>query len=182
MAVKIRWAEPSDAPAIAAIHVRAWQAAYRGLLSEDYLEGLSVPDREMKWRLALTTQREKQFALLALGRRKVPVGFASGGPSQDKDVPSQTGEIYAVYLEPDVIGTGVGREVFARATGVLQVRGFTSATLWVLEANERARRFYEAAGWQPDGSGTEERIDCQSLPTVRYRIDFGAEPPPAASD
>ena len=179
MTLKIRWAEPSDASVIAAIHVRAWQAAYRGLLSDGYLDGLSIPDREVKWRLALTAQRERQFALLALGKKRRPVGFASGGPSQDKGTPPETGEIYAIYLEPDVIGTGAGRELFSRATAVLQVRGFTSATLWVLEANERARRFYDAAGWQPDGSVTEERIDCQNLPTVRYRIDFNSGSPPA---
>ena len=178
MVVKIRWAEPSDAPAIAAIHVRAWQAAYRGLLSDDYLDGLSIPDREVKWRLALTAQRERQYALLALGKRRRPAGFASGGPCQDKGASSETGEIYAIYVEPDVVGTGVGRELFARATGVLQVRGFTSATLWVLEANERARRFYEAAGWWADGSVTHERIDCQNLPTIRYRIDFESASPP----
>ncbi len=179
MTLKIRWAEPSDAPAVAAIHVRAWQTAYRGLLSDGYLDGLSIPDREMKWRLALTAQREKQFALLALGKRKRPVGFSSGGPTQDKDTPPGTGEIYAIYLEPDVIGTGAGRELFSRAMGVLRVRGFTTATLWVLEANERARRFYEAAGWRPDGSVTDERIDCQNLPTIRYQIDFDSEPVPA---
>jgi RimJ/RimL family protein N-acetyltransferase len=29
--------------------------------------------------------------------------------------------------------------------------GFRRATLWVIEENVEARRFYEAAGWRPDG-------------------------------
>lgn len=40
--------------------------------------------------------------------------------------------------------------------------------LWVLESNERARSFYEKAGWIADGAVTEQRMDCENRPTVRY--------------
>jgi ribosomal protein S18 acetylase RimI-like enzyme len=59
------------------------------------------------------------------------------------------------------------------AVGDLRSRGFRTATLWVLESNDRARRFYELAGWKPDGTTASERIDCALLPTVRYRTDLG---------
>src|SRR3954467_1284830 len=45
----IRRAVPDDAPALAAVHVRAWQAAYRGMMSDDYLDGLDVTEREHRW-------------------------------------------------------------------------------------------------------------------------------------
>jgi GNAT superfamily N-acetyltransferase len=96
-------------------------------------------------------------------------GFAVTGPSQDADADPKTGEVYAIYLEPDRVGTGVGRELFAHAVGDLRARGFRTATLWVLETNEPARRFYEIAGWKPDGTVTSERVDCEMRPTVRYR-------------
>jgi hypothetical protein len=40
----------------------------------------------------------------------------------------------------------------------------------VLETNERTRRFYEIAGWKPDGAATSERVDCGMRPTLRYRV------------
>ena len=52
----------------------------------------------------------------------------------------------------------------------LRERRFTVATLWVLETNDRARRFYDAAGWTTDGATTSERVDCEMRPTVRYRV------------
>jgi len=52
------------------------------------------------------------------------------------------------------------------------VRSFRTVTLWVLETNEQARRFYELAGWKLDGATTTERIDCLNYPTVRYRVDL----------
>jgi RimJ/RimL family protein N-acetyltransferase len=41
--------------------------------------------------------------------------------------------------------------------------------LWVLEANERARRFYERGGWKADGETRVEAISGQPVPQVRYR-------------
>ena len=45
-------------------------------------------------------------------------------------------------------------------------------TLWVLETNERARRFYETAGWVHDGTVTSEHVDCEMRPTIRYRVEL----------
>ena len=42
----LRPAEPSDSLAVAEIHVRSWQVAYRGLLPGDYLDALIPQERE----------------------------------------------------------------------------------------------------------------------------------------
>jgi hypothetical protein len=45
-------------------------------------------------------------------------------------------------------------------------------TLWVLEANDRARRFYEIAGFLPDGSRKPADLPGGvRLPELRYRLD-----------
>ena len=36
----LRPAEPDDAMEVARVHVRSWQAGYRGLLPDAYLDGL----------------------------------------------------------------------------------------------------------------------------------------------
>jgi ribosomal protein S18 acetylase RimI-like enzyme len=166
--MRIREAEPSDAEAIASIHVRAWQDAYRGQLSDEYLDGLRVEERVGMQRRMLVEPREGWTTWVALDDDGV-VGFAVTGPSEDSDADDRTGEVYAIYVEPTCVGTGVGRSLFERVVGDLRSRGFAEATLWVLETNERARRFYERAGWAADGTTTSERVDCEMRPTVRYR-------------
>ena len=171
MVVRIREAEPKDARAIAEVHVRAWRAAYRGQLTDDYLDGLTVEDRLDQHRQSLE-QPMAEWRTWVSEEAGGVVAFAVTGPSQDADADPKTGELYAIYLQPDRVGTGVGRELFAHAIDDLRARGFRTATLWVLETNERARRFYEVAGWKTDGTETSERVDCEMRPTVRYRVDL----------
>jgi ribosomal protein S18 acetylase RimI-like enzyme len=171
MALRIREGEPKDAEAIAGIHVRAWQAAYRGQLTDDYLDGLRVEDRLEQHRRALESPPADHRMWVAEDGGH-PVGFAVTARSEDADADDRTAELYAIYLDPDRVGTGVGRELFAHAVEDLRARGFRTATLWVLEHNERARRFYEVAGWKPDGATTNQRVDCEMRPTIRYRVEL----------
>ncbi len=171
MALRIREAEPRDAEAIADIHVRAWQSAYRGQLSDEYLDGLSAADRLPTTR-SMIEAPPPELRVWVADEGDALVGFAVTGPSEDADADPKTAELFAIYLEPGRVGTGVGRVLFERAVEDLRSRGFRSATLWVLESNELARRFYDAAGWITDGTTTSERVDCEMRPTVRYRADL----------
>jgi ribosomal protein S18 acetylase RimI-like enzyme len=169
--VQIREATPADASAIAEVHVRSWQEAYRGQLTDDYLGGLKVEDRLEQHRRSLEEPMPDWRTWVAEDDDGL-AGFAVTGPSQDADADPKTAEIYAIYLAPERIGSGVGRALFAHAVDDLRSRGFRTATLWVLETNERTRRFYEIAGWRPDGTTTSERVDCEMRPTVRYRVEL----------
>jgi len=80
-----------------------------------------------------------------------------------------TGEVSLIYLEPQAVGKGIGRALFARAVTDLQQRGYAQAILWVLETNARARQFYEAAGWTADGASKTEEWPGLVLREVRYR-------------
>jgi ribosomal protein S18 acetylase RimI-like enzyme len=171
MAPRIREGEPRDAEAIAGIHVRAWQKAYRGQLTDDYLDGLKVEDRLEMHRVALGSP-PSDYRMWVAEEEGRAVGFAVTAKSQDADADERTAELFAIYLEPERIGRGVGRSLLAHAVDDLRERGFRTATLWVLETNEAARRFYEVAGWKPDGTVTSERVDCEMRPTVRYRVDL----------
>jgi len=171
VSVRIREAEPKDAEAIAGVHVRSWQAAYRGQLTDEYLDALSVEERLEQHRGALRTPGEhRTWVAVEDGRI---VGFAVTGPSQDADADERTGELYAIYLEPDRFGSGIGKTLSDHAIRDLHERGFRTATLWVLETNTGARRFYEREGWSTDGLTTSERVDCEMRPTVRYRTSLG---------
>lgn len=147
---EIRDAQPGDAPAIATIQVVTWQAAYRGLMPDDVLAGLSVPARERWWTGILHDPPPRTSVLVATSGNAV-VGFASVGPSLDADCDGETGTLYAIYLHPDRWRRGIGGRLHAAAMRRLADLGFGSATLWMLDGNERAAGFYRREGWAADG-------------------------------
>lgn len=162
----IREAGPSDAAAVATVHVRSWRAAYRGIVPDAYLDSLDVEERTEVWRGRLSAPDAPTVLVAEEG---AVVAFAcfrpwSGG---EKD-PSVTAELAALYAVPEVWGRGVGRELLAATVAAMAAAGFRGAGLWVLEANHRARSFYEAAGWRPDGSSVSEETEGRMLTELRY--------------
>ena len=83
-----------------------------------------------------------------------------------------TGEVTAIYLAESAAGTGLGHELFDRIQDELRAAGFTRGSLWVLETNARARRFYEREGWRWDGARSDHQIQCDRQPIVRYAADL----------
>ena len=90
--------------------------------------------------------------------------------SDEPDAAADTAEVGWLYVSPDRISEGVGSGLLAQAISRAADQGFVEATLWVYADNERARRFYENAGWQLDGSEQRrQRGDTRPL-GLRYRI------------
>ena len=174
--VTIRRATVADARAIAELHVWAWAWAYRGLLPDAFLQRLAATlDRRVEARRAnLADEPPEQRTWVAEQGGQV-VGFAIISPRRDADATPQTGEVQALYLAPHAVGTGTGRALFAHAVDDLRRRGYGTATLWVLESNARGRRFYEAAGWTPDGATKAEEGPGVCLREVRYRAVLGRD-------
>ena len=168
--VVIREATPDDARAIAEVHVAAWRWAYRDDLPAAFLDGLTVDDREREWSEWLTP--DARAGTLVAQEDDVLVGFCSFGPSRDEGATERTAEVLTIYLLEDVVGRGIGRELFASATDRLRELGYRRATLWVMASNDRSRRFYERAGWSWDGTTSDHRFDCANVPIVRYAVEL----------
>jgi ribosomal protein S18 acetylase RimI-like enzyme len=161
----VRRAVLADAAGIAVAHLASWRVAYRGLLPQEFLDGLSLDERTDRW-LSNIGEARCDVHVATDGTGAV-VGFVSSGPSRDDDAGPDEGELYAVYLDPEVWGRGVGRLLLE-----VVLAGMTSyslATLWVHEANGRARGFYERMGWQPDGATKHEEFGGVDVAEVRYR-------------
>ncbi len=157
----MRRAVREDAAAIAAIHMRTWQAAYRGLLSDELLDGLSVSQRETFWREALAGEHPGSV-LVAAGDGAV-VGFcAVAAPSRDADAAERVAEIAAIYVDPDIWRVGVGRALMEVALADLRAGDWHSVTLWVLAENHQARDFYARFGFEPDGAETTHERSGQT--------------------
>jgi GNAT superfamily N-acetyltransferase len=169
--VEVRPARIDDAPRIAEIHVLGWQGGYEGLMPQDYLDGLDPADRLPRW---IQSLREADWSrggcLVVADDDGMLAGFADVCRSRDDDAESgKVGEVRAIYLIPDAWGKGLGRELMAAALTHLAGLGYDEVTLWVLATNARARRFYEAAGFLPDGSTKVDDSIGFRLREARYR-------------
>ena len=169
--VQIRPLADADIDAVAAVHVRAWQVGYAGIIPAEYLAGLN-PAQFAERRRRRRPGPDKAQTLVA-EQDGVITGFAGFGPyrvDRGEGFNPAIGELYAIYVDPPRWSSGTGRKLLAAARAGLAEAGFPTMRLWVLEANHRSRRFYGKAGLTPDGerhlytpSGT-----TVELPEIRY--------------
>jgi GNAT superfamily N-acetyltransferase len=158
--VLIRPATPDDARGIAVVHIRSWQAAYRGLMPQPVLDDLTVTGSEKRWRSNLQPHRRgdgpRSRTLVAEVDGRI-LGWASFGDPREDEI-ADAGELWGIYAHPDAYGAGVGHALIAAVEQALQADGHPVAYLWVLDGNERAATFYERHGWLADGATkVEER-------------------------
>jgi len=163
--MNLRPAVPDDALAVALVHVRAWQVAYRGLLPDDYLLGLRAEDRAQRYDFAV--RDPVRPTTLVADEADTVLGFATISPARDQDLAGH-GELCALYVEPDCWRRGIGQALASAARGELYRLGFRQAALWVIAGNARAEKFYRADGWSHDGVHRAHQIANVRLDTVRY--------------
>lgn len=163
----IRAATVEDAAGIAEVHVVSWRAAYRGLLPQSLLDGLSVERRIAQWQQSLPSGNWDVH--VAAGPDGHVGGFIATGPSRDDDADETVGELMTIYLRPELWSLGIGGRLHAAGIAGMMTR-FEQATLWVLDSNARSRAFYERQGWQqPDGIVKRDTIGDVEVVEIRYR-------------
>lgn len=160
----LRAACRDDAGAIASLHVRSWQAAYRGLMPDQYLDGLRAEDRVGRYNFS--PQEGPCPRCVVAEEDGAIIGFAMRGPSRDGEA---VGELYAIYVDPEHWGQGTGALLMGDSRRSLHAQGYGEAVLWVLDGNERAQRFYRADGWWPDGARKLEQVWGLHVAEVRFR-------------
>jgi GNAT superfamily N-acetyltransferase len=161
----VRPATSADADAIGRIQVETWRVAYAGLLPQATIDAFDVEGRQQMWREGLSrTPRPGSATFVALVDDE-HVGFATVGSSPSEE---GAGELYAIYVHPSSWGTGAGRALIEQSEASLRDSGFPRALLWVLRGNERAERFYRAAGWEHDGE-KEDVFQGATVVELRYR-------------
>lgn len=147
----IRDARTEDAEEVAGVHVRSWQVAYRGLIDQSVLDGLSIDERAMGWRRIIAQPLPTGLGLLVAEREGHVVGWASIGSGRDPDGLAD-GEVYGIYADPSAWSTGAGHALLEAAEHRIAAAGHTRAYLWVLDGNDRADAFYARHGWEEDGA------------------------------
>ncbi|MFD3521115.1 GNAT family N-acetyltransferase [Streptomyces sp. NPDC058653] len=167
MDVGIRAMTADDCEAVAAVRVGGWRWAYAGLMPAAYLDAMSV-EEDAAQRRARLADGDGRVVNLVAERDGAVVGWVCFGPCRDEDVPAGALELYALYVRPEHVSTGVGRALLETCLDHAAADGRSPLLLWVLKENRRARRFYEKAGFTPDGAEEPFEVGGASVPEVRY--------------
>jgi ribosomal protein S18 acetylase RimI-like enzyme len=176
--VTVRDARVEDAWEIARVHVRAWQAAYRGIVPDGRLEALSVSRREENWHERLRRGVAGLFTLVAERDREL-VGFCT--------VTEEDGgcEIHSLYVDPGAWRSGAGTAMLYAAMDRLRADGHAEVRQWVFAANRAARAFYGRHGFETDGvsqTRTEEIPEVRLWRSLKAPNDPEARRPASPTD
>jgi len=165
----IREATALDAAAIARVRVLAWRAAYRGIIDDAYLAGLSIEAGTERYLRGFAPDPAAAFTRVIADDSGRVTGFATAGIARGR-APARRGEIYLLYLLPDTWRQGLGTRLVRSMARGLDRRGMASMVVWSLARNERACRFYERLGGRPI-DGRETPVGAQRLAEVAYGWD-----------
>jgi ribosomal protein S18 acetylase RimI-like enzyme len=181
VATALREARRGEELAVAELHVRSWQEAYRELMPAEFLAELDPRERAERYRFGageaggpttvVAVEVDERDGVGGEGLFERITGFVTHGLSRDEDA-SGRAEIYALYVDPERYRAGVGRMLMAEARRRLGDAGYTEAILWVLQGNTRAAEFYEREGWHRDGATRAENPYGIRSKVDRFRRDL----------
>jgi GNAT superfamily N-acetyltransferase len=170
----VRLAVPADADDLGAVSGRAFEATYRGIVPDPVLDEW-IESGAASWRAALDDRDPESPSRAWVAERDGSViGYATTSLARANWLPPPdgAGELTNLYLDPEVIGTGVGRLLYEHAVDDLRERGFDPLIVRAFRDNPPARRFYETRGLTidvPDHAWVLGDVPC---PIVRYRGDL----------
>jgi GNAT superfamily N-acetyltransferase len=160
MPLVVREAEDSDFAGVGEVDAASRLYAYTGLLDPANLAAVTPETQARIWGDRASRERDTHVMLVADQGGRV-VGYSYVGPGDDPEI----GDLYALFVHPDVLGTGVAQRLLDESLSVLRGFGYQIMLLWVLEGNDRAIRFYEKSGWRHDGT---RRVSSRGPASLRY--------------
>ena len=154
---KIRRAKVEDAEAAAAAYEAAWDAAHAEQLGKKLGELIDSSHVAEAFRDGVAKTGDGSQIFVADSDDGI-AGLAIVVSAGDG-----TGELTHLYVRPDQWGRGIGTALHASSIRELEAMGASKLTLWVAEANQRARDFYVQAGWAPDGQTRQSPLGPTEL-------------------
>jgi RimJ/RimL family protein N-acetyltransferase len=164
---EIRYAAMEDIHGMGRVYVDTWKAAYRGMIPQEFLDGLTASRWEDRYRQTLGKEGMPKAAVLLLDGQII--GVSSFMKTRDNDLTDDYGEIISIYVLPEYWHMGYGTLMLNWVTRELEKLGFTDCVLWTLEENLRAQRAYERFGFTRDGARKNQEFSGKDVWEIRYR-------------
>ncbi len=164
MSLLVRLADRDEAPLLAALHLDAAIAGY-GHIFPSEAPPPTFEEVRAQWAHWLGPDWDAGRRAFVAQDDASAVGVVLAG--SDPTEP-ELGHVARLYVAPDRWRQGIGTALYAAAITRLREAGFTEATLWVLERNERARAWYERLGWRCTGERKSIYAPA-GIDDVRYR-------------
>lgn len=161
--ITIRRASFEDIPQVAKVHVESWQKSFRGIVSQRYLDNLSIEKREKAFRERYN--KKNYTSIVAETMEGKIVGFADFGKGRDENKKFES-EIYAFYLLGEFQRKGIGEKLFRNIVENLIENSEESLYLEALEISP-FRKFYEKMGGKIIGRSSH-KIGDETYATVLY--------------
>jgi GNAT superfamily N-acetyltransferase len=164
--ITIRKATINYAAEIANVHINSWREAYKGLISDEYLNDrpLHFKNRYELWKKV--TINEKQVTLVAESEEHGVVGFINGTHGRDQGYEDYV-EVWCIYLLEKYHGKKIGFNLLNLYFDAHIKKGFSKGYLWVLDNNPTIR-FYEKTGGQYNGQQKEDNIAGKKVKELCY--------------
>ncbi|MDH5019109.1 GNAT family N-acetyltransferase [Halobacterium rubrum] len=167
----VREATPADAAGVRRVADAAWRDAHEPIV------GAAAVQEFLAEYYAVETLRERyrdgdNTTLVACeddtGEATDVVGYASGVPGDD-DAGALT--LGSIYVHPDRQGEGVGSQLLDGIEALARDGGYDAIRLVVMAANENARGFYEARGFEHVADDYDERLHVENCEYVKVLGD-----------
>ena len=172
----VRLAWPAEAPAIAELQRRVWDAALPPGVAATVLSEVSAAEMAQAWEQAISRPPQARCRVLVAVQEGRVVGLATTVPAQDPDADEAVdGEIQELVVDPPARHRGHGSRLLHACADTLRADGFRTARWWVGTEDDALRRFLVEAGWAPDGGTREIGTDDEAvrLKQVRLHTDLG---------
>jgi GNAT superfamily N-acetyltransferase len=153
--VTVRPAGVDDAAGFTRAYEASWDAALSVLAGRPLGEFVAYEERVERFQRSVAELPPTAGAWVAERNGEI-VGVATRGGS----------ELRSLYVVPEAWGSGAASALMDAALDAIRADGSAEALLWVVEANPRARRFYEREGWEPTGETRDTEL---GPPELQYR-------------
>jgi GNAT superfamily N-acetyltransferase len=158
---------PEDGPRAAKLHAESWRSAYRGLVSDAYLDTRCAPERDAYWAKRMAAwDPARSILLFAQAANGADLGFACALVDAE---PKHGVLLDNLHVRPALKRGGVGRALIA------EIGRWVAATapgvpmhLTVYRDNPIAVSFYRRMGGTESDAGIENFKDGTSAPILRF--------------
>ena len=179
----MRSAGVDDAAELGRLQVETWRTAYRNVVPDAVLEGLTADLAAAQWASAITEPPTARHHVLVALEQQWRVGFAAIGPADDLEptdpAPATTAALAVILVEPRWGRRGHGSRLLAAATDHARADGMTRLIAWLPEGDTVTRDFLISAGWAPDGLVRALDTGAGELREVRMHTELPGSSTPA---